>query len=166
MNIEQYYSAFEISDEALLETILSSKEYSPMNCRGVLAEFLNECVYFLEDSEITKLATIAKRFIRQRCRTDFQDNLLSKYQNNLTGVLLQNQKSDSFAFFTYEVYEGEQSKVRVSYLDKFGFYGHCTRIDYASTLKEAVLSGFQSEAEISMDEAWAQLSDKNKLFLA
>lgn len=109
----------------------------------LLNEHFLMIAFFLDDSPYRPLADLAKRSVREATGEDFMEDLLQRYQGDLAGVELMNRRGDQFAMFLPDA--TEPGRLRCSYFDERGFYGHATRDSYEELIKEAWGDGFRKE---------------------
>jgi hypothetical protein len=112
--------------------------------RASLKQHFQTVAFFLVDSSHSPLARLAQRTVREVTGKDFMEEVLRKYEGDLAGVELSNSKGDRFAVFMPDA--TEPGRLRCSYFDARGFYGHTTRDTYDELIKEAWTDGFRQES--------------------
>jgi hypothetical protein len=111
--------------------------------RASLKEHFQMFAFFFDDSPYRPLARLAERAVREATGKDFMEEVLRKTEGDLAGVELMNRRGDRFAVFLPDATEPD--RLRCSYFDERGFYGHTTRDTYQALLKEAWVDGFRKE---------------------
>ncbi|GAB0154656.1 hypothetical protein MnBA_40560 [Marinobacterium sp. BA1] len=117
--------------------------------RASLKENFQMFAFFFDDSPYRPLARLAERAVREATGKDFMEDVLRKASGDLSGVELMNRGSDRFAVFLPDA--TEPGRLRCSYFDEHGFYGHTTRDTYQELLKEAWTDGFRVETSGQLD---------------
>lgn len=138
----------DISDGELL-TVLKSMRMNPLT-RKYANEAFQGIADFFTDSSNKSLANIAASTIRKRDAADLKESLLIKHDGDLAGIQLTNSTGTQGAFFLPDA--SEPGRLRISFFDKKGFYGHATRDTYQDLLNEAWLRGFRSETTSMLEQ--------------
>jgi hypothetical protein len=111
--------------------------------RASLKEHFQMFAFFFDDSPYRPLARLAERAVREATGKDFMENVLRKANGDLSGIELMNRGGERFAVFLPDA--TEPGRLRCSYFDERGFYGHTTRDSYEELIKEAWVDGFRKE---------------------
>lgn len=139
-------------DDVLLALILRYR--SEKTARDKAGELFSGFADFYTDSDNPLLAAIAEATVRQRDGQDIRATLLERQQGDLTGIQMTNSTGTQGAVFLPDA--SEPGRVRATFFDQQGFYGHITRDSYEAALEEAWRSGFNRETNRLL-ETWMNL---------
>lgn len=145
--------------DTLLYAVIKTLKLEVGSLKPVLDDALNSICYFYEDSADSRMATLAKRYIRKIEGQAFKGGLLKRDNGDLCGVQLANTSASQFAVFLPDA--SEPGRVRYSCFDKRGFFSHATYDTYQQALDGAWLAGFRIEVEnrlqtLCMTEDWSE----------
>ncbi len=147
-----FEAATDEGDDVLLALILRYR--SEQTARDKAGELFSGFADFYTDSANPLLAAIAEATVRQRDGQDIRISLLERQQGDLTGIQVTNAAGTQGGIFLPDA--SEPGRVRVSYFDQQGFYGHVTRDNYEAVLEEAWRSGLNRETS-GLLEQWMNL---------
>lgn len=117
-------------------------------------EAFKQSAYFFIDSHNQFVKKLAKRMVRELAKIDSLTKIMEFTKGNLSGLELKKENSSQYILFLADA--SCVGKVRVQYFDAVGFYGHSSRNDYQTLLKEMVQDGFTEIATGALDELSAQ----------
>lgn len=113
-----------------------------------LMDTLDFIAPFVDDSPVVGLATLAQWRLRWQDGTDWKRDMLSEHKGDLTGVQLFN--GNMHALLLQDA--SAPGRVRASYFNEHGFFGHSTKESYSELLDELWDDGYRSESLVSLDE--------------
>jgi len=149
--------ALQDSDDALLALLLKYRGHP--ETRHTANDLFSAFADLYTDSDNPMLAAVAQTAVRQRDALDLRHRLLEAHDGDLAGVQLTTPSGKQGALFLPDA--TEPGRVRVSYFDERGFFGHLTRDSYEALLNEAWVDGFREETH-GLLEQWMTLDSFNE----
>ena len=125
----------------LLLTITEIKRQRPDLASTVDREF-QSIAYFYDDAP-GELGELAREAIRRSECTSVQDAIIASHDGDLAGLQLVNEQGQGALFLPDA---SEPGRVRASFFDQRGFYGHSTKDTYVELLSEIFRDGYTREA--------------------
>lgn len=133
-----------ISD-SLLYSVFKALKSEAGALRPVLDDAMKSVCFFYVQSTDSRMAALAKRYVRIIEGHAFKADLLKRYAGNLAGIELANQSGTQFAIFLPDA--SEAGRFRYSCFDKRGFFSHATFDNYQDALNGAWLAGFRVQVD-------------------